>query len=95
MNLWVDEEKNVYFHEVLFGLIRRIFDLGDLNDQENELALSYIKIRDYQMQKNLLRKRPAKNRDQDLAIIVNPLRFMISLEVTMKTWYNYTKQLMA
>ena len=96
MNLWVDEDKNVYFHEVLFGLMRRIFDLGDTDDVDNELALSYIRFRDYQMQKNLLRKRPPENSEnQDKNEVVNPLTFMISLETVLLTWLNYTKKLIS
>ena len=34
-NLWMDEEDNVYFHEVLFALIRRTFKLGDPYNKEN------------------------------------------------------------
>lgn len=43
----MDDEEYVYFHEVLFGLMRKIFDLGDIKQEDNAIAYSYIDFKDY------------------------------------------------
>jgi len=44
------------------------------------------------MKKYLLRKRPVKFRN-DIAIIANPLQFVICLSCSFKTWLRYTQNL--
>ena len=45
MKIWMDEDQNVYFHEVLFALIRRTFKMSSIPlFKEAEIGHAYIEF---------------------------------------------------